>query len=109
MSVMARQFGHPRGLLGWLIGRGMARGNADFNRWLVHEISGLSPRAVGRIAELRCGPGVGCLQETLCAFPTARIWGVDHSQAMLSRSRKRDLAEISSGRLIVIEGDVASL
>ena len=29
MSIFARQFGRPRGLLGRLVGRGMARGNAE--------------------------------------------------------------------------------
>lgn len=108
MSLIARQCRRPRGLLGRLIGRGMARGNADFNRWLVHQVSGLGLGDIGRIVELGPGPGVG-LQEVLRAFPDARIWGVDHSPVMLSQSRKRNLAEISSGRLVVIEGDAASL
>ncbi len=108
MSVMARQFGRPRGLLGRVIGRGMARGNADFNRWLVHEISGLGLRDVGRIVELGPGPGVG-LQEALRVFPEARFWGVDLSPEMLSQSRRRNQAEIGTGRLVLIEGDASSL
>ncbi len=108
MSVMARQFGHPRGLLGRVIGRGMARRNADFNRWLVHEINGLDLRDIVRVVELGPGPGVG-LQEALRAFPQARFWAVDHSPAMLSQSRRRNHAEVSAGRLVVIEGDTASL
>ncbi len=108
MSVIARQFGRPRGLLGRVIGRGMARSNADFYRWLVHEISGLGLSDIGRIVELGPGPGVG-LQEALRAFPEARFWGVDLSPEMLSQSRKRNLGEISAGRLVLIEGDAASL
>ena len=34
MSVAARQLGHPRGLLGRLVGHALARNNADFNRFL---------------------------------------------------------------------------
>lgn len=38
MSVLARQFSHPQGVLGWLVGMGMARSNADFSRWSVLQI-----------------------------------------------------------------------
>jgi len=108
MSIFARQFGRPRGLLGRLVGRGMARGNADFNRWFVHEISSLSSNDVRRIVELGPGPGIG-LQETLRAFPEARVWGVDPSPEMLAQARKRNVEHIRSGRLTLLEGDVASL
>lgn len=108
MSVVARQFGRPRGLLGRVIGRGMARGNADFNRWFVQEIRGLGLADIGRIVELGPGPGIG-LQETLRAFPEARLWGIDPSPVMLSQFRKRNLAAVRSGRLVAIEGGVESL
>jgi len=108
MSIVARQFGRPRGLLGRLVGRLMARSNADFNKWFVHQISGLGLNDVRRIVELGPGPGIG-LQETLRAFPEARVWGVDLSTEMLSQSRRRNLDQIRSGRLILLEGDVTSL
>jgi SAM-dependent methyltransferase len=108
MSIVGRQFGRPRGLLGRIVGRVMARSNADFNKWFVHEISGLGMNDVRRIVELGPGPGIG-LQETLRAFPEARVWGVDLSPEMLSQCRKRNLDQISSGRLVLLEGDAASL
>ena len=108
MSIVGRQFGRPRGLLGRIVGRAMARGNADFNRWLVQEIRDLGEKNMIRIVELGPGPGIG-LQETLRAFPEARVWGVDLSPEMLSQSRKRNLDQITSGRLVLLEGDAASL
>ena len=108
LSIVGRQFGHPRGLLGRIVGRVMARSNADFNKWFVQEISGLGMNDVGRIVELGPGPGIG-LQETLRVFPEARVWGVDLSPEMLSLCRKRNLDQISSGRLILVEGDAASV
>lgn len=59
----------------------MARSNADFNKWIVHEISELGTNDMGRIVELGPGPGIG-LQETLRAFPEAHVWGVDLSPEM---------------------------
>jgi SAM-dependent methyltransferase len=108
MSIVGRQFGRPRGPLGRLVGRAMARINADFNKWFVHEISGLGMNDVRRIVELGPGPGIG-LEETLRAFPEARVWGIDLSPEMLSQCRKRNLDQISSGRLVLLEGDTASL
>ena len=108
MSIVGRQFGRPRGLLGRIVGRVMARSNADFNTWFVREISALGMNDVTRIVELGPGPGIG-LQETLRAFPEARVWGVDLSPEMLSQCRKRNLDQISSGRLVLLEGDAASL
>ena len=108
MSVIARQFARPRGLLGRLIGHGMARGNGEFNRWLVREVeASCGPNAL-RIVELGPGPGIG-LQEILRAFPEARVWGLDPSPVMLSQSRKRNIDEIRSGRLLLVKGDLTSL
>ena len=59
MSLIAGQFGHPRGLLGRFIGRGMVRSNGDFNRWFVGEIGRRCGHYPARIAELGPGPGVG--------------------------------------------------
>lgn len=108
MSILARQFGRPRGPLGRLIGRGMARGNGDFNRWFVREVRRRRSDHPERVVELGSGPGIG-LQEMLRAFPEARVWGVDHSPGMLSQSRRRNLEAVQSNRLVLIEGDARSL
>ncbi|MEO6044373.1 MAG: class I SAM-dependent methyltransferase [Tepidiformaceae bacterium] len=108
MSIVARQFGRPRGILGRIVGQVMARSNADFNKWFVGEIRGLVTLDVRRIVELGPGPGIG-LQETLRAFPEARVWGVDLSPEMLAQSRKRNSEEVTSGRLILLQRDAAAL
>ena len=108
MSIVARQFGRPRGIVGRIVGRVMARSNADFNKWFVGEIRGLAMVDVRRIVELGPEPGIG-LQETLRLFPEACVWGVDLSREMLAQSRKRNSDEISSGRLILLQRDAAAL
>jgi SAM-dependent methyltransferase len=108
MAMIARQFSQPHGLLGRLIGRGMARSNADFSKWVVGEIREQCPGEDIRIVELGPGPGIG-LQETLKVFPQAKVWGIDLSPEMLSQSRKRNLAAVRANRLSLIEGGIASL
>jgi trans-aconitate methyltransferase len=108
MSMIASHFGRPRGLIGRLVGRVMARSNGDFNRWVVEELGKQYRDQPARIVELGPGPGVG-LEAALRAYPSARIWGVDPSREMLSQSRKRNLSNAESGRLTLLEGNVASL
>jgi trans-aconitate methyltransferase len=108
MAMIARQLSRPRGPLGRLIGRGMARRNADFSNWVVREIRKECRGEEIRIVELGPGPGIG-LQETLKLFPQAQVWGIDLSPEMLSQSRKRNLAAVRAKRLSLIEGNITSL
>jgi len=106
--MIASHFGQPRGPLGRLIGRGMAKLNAPFGQWVVGEIRGAYPTEPSRIVELGSGPGVA-LQETLRLFPNAQVWGVDPSATMLSQARKRNASAIKAGRLSLVGGDSGSL
>lgn len=108
MTIITRQLSRPRGPLGRLIGFGLARGNGDFNRWMVQQVNGKVDGEVGRIAELGPGPGVG-LEALLRQFPQARVWGIDLSPVMLAQARKRNLAEVEAGRLTLIQGSVSAL
>jgi len=107
-QIIGRQFGHPSGVFGRLVGHLMARGNGDFNRWLVAQVRQHQDDESLRIVELGPGPGIA-LGEILRAFSTAQVWGVDPSAEMLSQCRKRNRAETSSGRLTLVRGDVAAL
>src|SRR5579871_4257109 len=51
--AFARQFGNPKGVLGAIAGRAMAKGNAAFNTWLVGSLAEeVPPAGVGRLLEL---------------------------------------------------------
>ena len=52
MSMIASQFGRPRGPLGRLVGRLMAKSNAPFSVWVVGEIRNACPTGASRIVEL---------------------------------------------------------
>lgn len=105
---LAQQFGHPRGLLGAVVGRGMAKGNADLSRWVVHKAASFADGPVLRVAELGPGPGIG-LEALLVHFEQAHVWGVDLSSVMLSQSRARNHVAVAAGRLTLIEGDTSAL
>lgn len=108
MSVLASQFGRPHGALGRLVGSFFAHYNARFNRWIVRELRSEWHDEPARIVELGPGPGLG-LEETLREFPSTRVWGIDRSQEMLTRSGRRNRQEVATGRLVLLEGDCASL
>ncbi|UMP00864.1 class I SAM-dependent methyltransferase [Amycolatopsis sp. EV170708-02-1] len=92
-QMLDRTFGHPRGLLGRIGGRAMAHGNAATELRVVELASiesGETALVVGP------GPGVG-LRAT--AERAGRAIGVDPSQEMLARSRRRcgDKVELRQG------------
>jgi trans-aconitate methyltransferase len=105
---LAQQFGHPRGLLGAVVGRGMAKGNADLSRWVVQQAKSYADGPALRVAELGPGPGIG-LEALLAQFEQAHVWGIDVSSVMLSQSRRRNNVAVAAGRLSLIEGDTSAL
>lgn len=105
---LAQQFGQPSGVLGAVVGRGMAKGNAGLSRWVVDRTAAHVGPAPELIVELGPGPGVG-LESLLATFPDAQVWGVDISSVMLTQSRKRNRAAVEAGRLTLLEGGIAAV
>lgn len=103
---IARQLGHPTGIVGRVVGKGMAKGNADFNGWVVDTVRAeLEPH---RILELGFGPGIATAQ-LLTAFPTAQMSGVDRSAAMVAEATGRNRAAIAANRLRLVRGEVSAV
>lgn len=107
-TFIASQFAHPRGPVGRIIGRGMARTNGDLSRWVVDQIAQRGAGDAGRIAELGPGPGVG-LEALLDRFDHAQVWGIDLSATMLSQSSRRNATAVAHGRLVLLQGGVPAL
>lgn len=105
---LAQQLGHPSGLIGAVVGRGMARGNAELSRWVVQQVSAHHGDLDRSVVELGPGPGVG-LEALLVEFPDAQVWGIDPSSVMLSQARKRNQSAVNAGRLTLLEGVVPAL
>jgi ubiquinone/menaquinone biosynthesis C-methylase UbiE len=91
-------FGRPRGPLGWLGGRIMARGNATVEHHLV-EIA--DPHEHEAVLVIGPGPGIG-LQ--LAAERSADVTGLDPSAVMLAACRGRCSHLIEQKRLRLVQG-----
>ncbi|WP_433041929.1 class I SAM-dependent methyltransferase [Dactylosporangium sp. CS-033363] len=83
--MIAAQFANPRGLLGRLVGRVMARDNAQLTRRVV-AVLGLSGGET--VVEFGPGPGVG-LRLLAEALPRGRVIGVEPSPVMRAQASRR--------------------
>jgi SAM-dependent methyltransferase len=104
VNGIARQFGGPSGPVGHLVTGLLARDNASFNRWLVHELGTMVPPPA-TVIELGCGPGIA-LRELLAAYPAASVIGVDRSPVVLKSARRRNALAIAGGRLTLVTGSI---
>lgn len=89
-------FGHPRGLLGRLGGRIMARGNTAAERHLI-DLAELDSTDV--VLVVGPGPGVGLQQ---AAERAGEVIGIDPSEVMLDACRRRCASFIEQGRVRLI-------
>ena len=102
---IARQFSRPTGLLGRVIGRGMARHNEREARWTVG-LLGIQPEA--RVLEIGFGPGVA-IQYAAERTTRGHVSGIDCSEAMLQMARKRNSSRLANGLVDLAKADVQSL
>ena len=90
-----RTFGRPRGVLGRLGERIMARANADCGAW-VSDL--LEVRPNDSVLEVGFGPGV-VVQRLSTLAAAGHVAGVDASPEMVEQVRARNAAAIRSGRV----------
>src|SRR5262245_53830564 len=102
---IASQFRTPSGLLGRLIGNGMARGNEAEARWTV-DLLNIHPDT--QVLEIGFGPGVA-VQYAADQATHGHVSGIDYSVTMVQVARKRNAAAIKNGLLDLTHGDVRSL
>ena len=94
-AILMSMFARPRGVLGRLGGRIMARTNAACGVW-VCEL--LRVAAHDEVLEVGFGPGVTIAHLSALA-PAGRVVGFDASSEMVEQAHKRNMAAISSGRV----------
>ena len=102
---IASQFRTPSGLLGRLIGNGMARGNEAEARWTV-DLLNIQPDT--QVLEIGFGPGVA-IQYAADQATQGHVSGIDYSKTMVQVARKRNASAIKNGLVDLTHGDVRSL
>jgi SAM-dependent methyltransferase len=101
--VIDAQFARPRGLLGRLVGRTMARQNAVLTRRVV---AALKLRGQETVVEFGPGPGVG-LRLLAEAVPDGRVIGVEPSPVMRAQATSR--TRRFAGRVEMIDATAATV
>jgi SAM-dependent methyltransferase len=104
-TLLLRAFGRPRGLLGRLGGRVMARMNAEFGFWTVGL---LEIDMSDRVLEVGFGPGV-IIRRLADLAPDGFVAGIDPSPEMVAQARSRNAAAIRAGRVDIHLGSVERL
>jgi ubiquinone/menaquinone biosynthesis C-methylase UbiE len=102
-----RQFGHPRGIAGWMAGWVMAhrRSNRQRNRWAV---SLLDVQPTDRVLEIGFGPGVA-IAELARRATRGKVYGIDRSEVMVRQAGRRNAAAIRAHRVQLIHASVDQL
>jgi ubiquinone/menaquinone biosynthesis C-methylase UbiE len=104
-TSFTRQFGHPTGFLGGLVGRLMAVKNAPLNELAV-EVLAASPE--DRVLEIGFGPGTA-IEMLTRTVTRGTVAGVDLSAVMLQQASRRNRAAIDAGRVELRLGSVSHL
>jgi SAM-dependent methyltransferase len=95
---------HPRGLGGWANGWMFALrpSNRERNIWAV---SLLDVRPTDRVLEIGFGPGIA-IAEVAGRATRGRVYGIDHSQAMVRHAARRNAAAVRAGRVHLTRASV---
>jgi len=106
--AIVRQFGHPRGAAGSIVGWVMAHraSNRQRNVWVVSQIN---VQSTDRVLEIGFGPGVAIAELSRRIGPSGHVYGIDHSKVMLDQASRRNDAAIRAGRVSLIQASVNDL
>ena len=101
-NVIAHQLRKPDGWLGKVVTRSMERRNSHM---YVQAIPAMKIQSRDHLMEIGFGPGT-MIHLILLEYPDVRITGVDFSELMVEKCRRRNDAFIRAGRLKLFHGNV---
>jgi arsenite methyltransferase len=102
---IGRQLGHPSGITSGLVAIFMNRSNAYVNRMTV-QLLGLN--STDRVLDIGFGGGIAIVEMTRLA-QGGLVAGIDTSDAMLKRGRRKFSKLISQGKVELKEGSVSQV
>jgi len=104
-SLLAGQHGHPRGIVGYILGEQMVRQHVPETAWT---ISLLNLQPEDQILELGFGAG-RAIELVAVQVPNGQVSGIDISQAMVRTASRRNAQAIKRGRVTLRHGDLTIL
>lgn len=104
---IAEQFGKPSGFLGNIAGFIMANRSSNIER-ISWGISLLNIQPSDHVLEIGFGPGVA-IEEMCDLVADGTIYGIDHSELMVTKASDRNKIAISSGKVKLILASVSEL
>lgn len=104
-ALLDGQHGHPRGLVGRLLGEQMVRQHVPETTWT---ISLLDLRPEDQVLEIGFGAG-RAIELVAAQTANGRVTGIDLSQEMFRSASRRNARAIQAGRVALCQGNVISL
>jgi len=101
--VLERQFGHPSGLLGALIGVAMAIEHAVLH-WTA--VNRLSLSTSDRVLEVGFGPGTAI---KLASMRAGFVAGIEPSREMVAQAIRRNKSAIRAGRVEILRASAEAI
>lgn len=102
-SVLERQFGHPSGPLGTLIGVAMAIEHSVLHRTVVNR---LSLSTSDRVLEVGFGPGTAI---KLASMQAGFVAGIEPSREMVAQAMFRNKSAIRAGRVEILRASAEAI
>lgn len=104
-SLLAGQHGHPRGLVGRIVGEQMVRQHVPETTWA---LSLLDLKSGDQVLEPGFGAG-RAIELAAAQVSTGHVYGIDLSQEMVRAASRRNARAIKAGRVTLRQGDIAAL
>ena len=103
-SLLDGQHGHPRGLVGRLLGEQMVRQHIPETTWT---LALLDFQPEDQILEIGFGAG-RAIEIAAAQVTNGQVSGIDHSQEMVRAASRRNARAIKAGRVALQRGDVGT-
>lgn len=103
--LMDGQHGHPRGIVGRMLGEQMVRQHIPETTWT---ISLLDIQQEDQVLEIGFGAG-RAIELVAAQVSSGHVCGIDHSQEMVRAASRRNAQAIKAGHVTLSYGDLATL
>ena len=104
-TLLAGQHGHPKGIVGYLLGEQMVHQHIAETEWT---IALLKLQSEDHVLELGFGAG-RAIELVTAHLPNGQVSGIDISRTMVSVASRRNARAIRVGRVRLRHGDLTNL